>query len=182
MRHPTADDGDRRHGPGRVILALYLIFVIGTVSRSAAQISTRWHEAPLAYGLSAFAAAVYVVVLVSLSIRGRTAWWVSLVALSVELVGVLVVGAWSYLAPAMFPDATVWSHFGQGYLFIPLVLPAVGLWWLLSDRGARAGPGGAGVPLQPPASRTSGRADRTPRRSHRHELRRAILVRVGWPG
>ncbi|MFX0538242.1 hypothetical protein ACQBAT_11130 [Ornithinimicrobium sp. Y1847] len=137
-RRVSADGGDRRHGPGRVILALYLIFVIGTVSRSAAQISTRWHEAPLAYGLSAFAAAVYVLAFVSLSLRGRNAWWVSLVALSIELVGVLVVGAWSYLTPEMFPDATVWSHFGQGYLFIPLVLPVVGLWWLLSDRGARA--------------------------------------------
>lgn len=138
MRRPTAHAGDRRHGPGRVILALYLIFVIGTVSRSAAQITTRWDEAPLAYGLSAFAAAVYVVILVSLAIPGRTAWWVSTIALLVELVGVLVVGAWSVLAPQMFPDATVWSNFGRGYLFLPLVLPVLGLWWLLSDRGARA--------------------------------------------
>lgn len=131
--------GDRRHGPGRVILALYLVFVIGTVSRSAAQISTRWDQAPLAYGLSALAAVVYVVALVSLSLRGRAAWWVSVVALGVELVGVLAVGTWSVLAPQMFPDATVWSAFGRGYLFIPLVLPVVGLWWLLSPRGARAG-------------------------------------------
>lgn len=138
MRRPTPHAGDRRHGPGRVLLAIYLVFVIGTVSRSAAQISTRWDEAPLAYGLSAFAAAVYVVALVSLSVRGRTAWWVSVVALSIELVGVLVIGAWSLLVPQMFPDATVWSNFGRGYLFIPLVLPVVGLWWLLSDRGARA--------------------------------------------
>lgn len=139
MRPPTADPGDRRHGPGRVILALYLVFVIGTVSRSAAQISTRWEQAPLAYALSAVAAAIYLVALVSLSLRGARAWWVSLVALSVELAGVLVVGTWSYLAPQMFPDQTVWSHFGQGYLFIPLVLPAVGLWWLLGSGGARAG-------------------------------------------
>ena len=138
MRPPTPDAGDRRHGPGRVILAVYLIFVIGTVSRSAAQISTRFDQAPLAYTLSAVAAVVYVVALVSLSLAGRTAWWVSVVALSIELAGVLVVGAWSYLRPEMFPDATVWSHFGQGYLFIPLVLPVWGLWWLLSDRGARA--------------------------------------------
>ncbi|WP_131105376.1 hypothetical protein [Ornithinimicrobium sufpigmenti] len=141
MRRPTAHAGDRRHGPGRVILALYLIFVIGTVSRSAAQISTRWEEAPLAYGLSAFAALVYVVILVSLSVRGRAAWWVSTIALTVELVGVLVVGTWSVLAPQMFPDATVWSTFGRGYLFLPLVLPVLGLWWLLSDRGARAAAG-----------------------------------------
>lgn len=139
MRRPTAHAGERRHGPGRVILALYLVFVIGTVSRSAAQISTRWHEAPLAYGLSAFAALVYVVALVSLSLRGPRAWWVSVVSLSVELVGVLVVGTWSVLAPEMFPDATVWSSYGLGYLLIPLVLPVAGLWWLLSPRGARAG-------------------------------------------
>ena len=138
MSRVVADAGDRRHGPGRVILALYLVFVIGTVSRSAAQISTRFDQAPLAYSLSAVAALVYVVALVSLSLRGRSAWWVSLVALSVELTGVLVVGTWSYLAPAMFPDQTVWSHYGQGYLFIPLVLPVAGLWWLLSARGARA--------------------------------------------
>lgn len=141
MRRPQAHAGDRRHGPGRVILALYLIFVIGTVSRSAAQISTRWHEAPLAYGLSAFAALVYVVAFVSLSMRGRRAWWVSVLALSVELAGVLVVGTWSLVAPQMFPDATVWSEYGLGYLLIPLFLPVAGLWWLLSPRGARADQG-----------------------------------------
>ena len=143
MRAPAAHAGDRRHGPGRVILALYLVFVIGTVSRSAAQILTRFDEAPLAYSLSAVAAAVYVVALVSLSLPGRTAWWVSVVALSVEMVGVLVVGTWSLLAPEMFPDATVWSGYGAGYLLIPLVLPAAGLWWPLSDRGARARDGAA---------------------------------------
>lgn len=139
MRGPTAHGGDRRHGPGRVLLALYLVFVVGTVSRSAAQILTRFDQAPLAYSLSALAAVVYVVALVSLSLPGRTAWWVSVVALSVEMVGVLVVGTWSVLAPGMFPDATVWSGFGIGYLLIPLVLPAAGLWWLLSARGARSG-------------------------------------------
>lgn len=138
MRAPIAHAGERRHGPGRVILALYLVFVIGTVSRSAAQILTRFEQAPLAYSLSAVAAAVYVVALVSLSLPGRTAWWVSVVALSIELAGVLVVGTWSLLAPEMFPDSTVWSGYGIGYLLVPLVLPAAGLWWLLSARGARA--------------------------------------------
>ena len=47
-------------------------------------------------------------------------------------------GSWSASDVHLVPDATVWSHFGQGYLFIPLVLPVAGLWWLLSDRGARA--------------------------------------------
>ena len=50
-------------------------------------------------------------------------------ACTVELVGVLVVGAASYLVPDAFPDKTVWSHFGQGYGFVPLVLPVLGLLW-----------------------------------------------------
>lgn len=46
-------------------------------------------------------------------------------------------GLWSVLDPAAFPDATVWSNFGRGYLYIPLVLPVLGLWWLWSTRPAR---------------------------------------------
>jgi len=33
-----------------------------------------------------------------------------------------------------FPDATVWTGFGSGYGFVPLVLPFVGLWWLHHTR------------------------------------------------
>ena len=39
----------------------------------------------------------------------------------------LAVGALSYAVPAAFPDKTVWSHFGSGYGFVPLVLPVLGL-------------------------------------------------------
>ena len=53
-----------------------------------------------------------------------------------ELVGVLVVGTLSVFDAGDFPDDTVWSWFGRGYGFIPLVLPLVGLWWL---RRTRAG-------------------------------------------
>jgi len=34
-----------------------------------------------------------------------------------------------------FPEASVWSDFGIGYGWVPLVLPLVGLWWIL--RGSR---------------------------------------------
>ena len=50
-------------------------------------------------------------------------------ACTFELVGVLVVGTASFLVPDAFPDKTVWSHFGQGYGFVPLVLPVLGLLW-----------------------------------------------------
>lgn len=128
----------RRTGPGRVIIALYVVFVIGSLSRAGVQIATRWEEAPVAYGLSASAGLVYVVATVSLMLPGRRAWWVSLVAIGTEMVGVLAIGAWSLLDPGTFPDETVWSGFGRGYLYIPLVLPMAGLWWLWQTRPWRA--------------------------------------------
>lgn len=58
------------------------------------------------------------------------------VACSVELVGVVGIGTLSALVPAWFDEATVWSEFGAGYGFVPLVLPFVGLWWLWRTRPA----------------------------------------------
>jgi hypothetical protein len=117
-------------GPGRVLIAIYAIFAVGATSRAAVQIATRFHEAPLAYVLSAFAAVVYVLATVALASRGRNWWRVALAACSVELVGVLTVGTLTVFEAAAFPDATVWSNYGRGYLFIPLVLPVLGLLWL----------------------------------------------------
>ncbi|GAA3470190.1 hypothetical protein [Nonomuraea roseola] len=118
-------------GPGRALLALYGLFALAAGARATVQILTRFGEAPLAYSLSAFAAAVYVVLTVALA-RGarRLALW----ALGIELAGVLVIGTASLLAPSAFPDDTVWSTYGKGYLFIPLVLPLVGLYWLWRRR------------------------------------------------
>ncbi|MUL43913.1 hypothetical protein FZ103_22575 [Streptomonospora sp. PA3] len=119
-----------RSGPGRVLVVIYAIFAIGATSRAAVQILTRFDQAPLAYTLSALAGVVYIVATVGLIMGGRTSLRVAAVSCTVELVGVLVVGAFSVLDPAAFPDDTVWSRFGSGYLFIPLVLPVLGLLWL----------------------------------------------------
>lgn len=115
-------------GPGRALIAVYGLFSLAAGSRAAVQIATRFGEAPLAYALSAFAAAVYIVLTVALW-RGARA--LALAGLGIELAGVLVVGTLSLLDPAAFPDETVWSAYGKGYLFIPLVLPVVGLYWVL---------------------------------------------------
>lgn len=125
---------ERTRGPGRVIFALYIVFVIGSVSRATAQILLQYDEAPLAYTLSALAAGIYLVATIALAWPGEVAWRVSVVAISIELLGVLTVGTWSLLQPEAFADASVWSHYGQGYLFIPLVLPVIGLWWLARTR------------------------------------------------
>lgn len=124
--------------PGRVLIAVYAIFAVGATSRAVVQISTRFHEAPVAYLLSAFAAVVYLLATFALARTGYTWWWVALVACSIELIGMLTIGTVSILPSTGFPDATVWSVYGRGYLFIPAVLPVLGLLWLRHVR--RNGP------------------------------------------
>jgi hypothetical protein len=98
------------------------------------QILTRFSTAPVAYLLSAFAAAVYLVATVGLARRGVGARRTALTAISVELAGVLAVGTFSLIDRAAFPDATVWSDYGRGYGFVPLALPVLGLLYLRSQR------------------------------------------------
>ncbi|HKS45065.1 MAG TPA: hypothetical protein VJT49_08095 [Amycolatopsis sp.] len=117
-------------GAGRVLVAVYAIFALAATSRAGVQIATKFHEAPLAYLLSAFSAVVYVLATVALARSGRVWWRVALVACTVEFLGVLTVGTLSVFDQAAFPQATVWSVYGRGYLFIPLVLPVIGLLWL----------------------------------------------------
>ena len=119
-----------RGGPGRLLIAVYAVFALAACARSAVQIATRFDRAPLAYLLSAVAAAVYVVATVGLARGSRTSRRVAVVSCAVELVGVLAVGAASLVAPEAFPDATVWSVFGRGYGFVPLALPVLGLAWI----------------------------------------------------
>jgi cytochrome bd-type quinol oxidase subunit 2 len=117
-------------GFGRVLVVIYAIFAIGATSRSVIQIAGRFDEAPIAYSLSALAAVVYIVATIALARGNRTSRKVAYVAVGIEMAGVLIIGAISVLFPEAFPRATVWSNFGSGYLFIPLVLPPVALWWL----------------------------------------------------
>ncbi|KAA1419815.1 hypothetical protein FE697_018075 [Mumia zhuanghuii] len=121
-------------GFGRVLVAVYAVFAISATARSLVQLVLHFDEAPLAYLLSAFAAAVYIVATIALARRGPTSSKVATVAIGVELVGVLVVGTLTVLDPELFPDATVWSDFGAGYGYVPLVLPVVGMWWVLRTR------------------------------------------------
>ena len=128
----------RNTGPGRLLIAVYGVFAISATARAGYQILTKFSEAPLAYLLSAFAALVYVVATVSLAKAGTTWFKVSVAAVLVELVGVLVVGTLSILDSVQFPHETVWSLFGRGYGFIPLLLPILGLVWLYRRRPSAA--------------------------------------------
>ncbi|AXX32402.1 membrane protein [Actinosynnema pretiosum subsp. pretiosum] len=123
-----------RSGPGSVLIAVYGIFALAATARSALQITTKFSHAPLAYSLSAFAAVVYVVATVMLVRGDGASRRVAFASCAVELVGVLVIGALSVLEPSWFPEATVWSDFGGGYGYVPLVLPVLGLLWLRRTR------------------------------------------------
>ncbi|GAA1358078.1 membrane protein [Arthrobacter koreensis] len=133
----SAGPTSRNAGPGRLIVAVYGVFALAATARAAFQIATKFDEAPVAYLLSAFAAVVYIVATVSLARAGETSYKISVVAVSVEMLGVLFVGFFGLLDPAALPDDTVWSGFGMGYGFVPLILPIIGLWWLYRHRGSK---------------------------------------------
>jgi cytochrome bd-type quinol oxidase subunit 2 len=121
-------------GFGRVLVVIYGVFALAATARSFVQIVTRFDEAPVAYLLSAVAALIYIVATVALARGDRTSTRVAAVAIGIELAGVVLVGLASLLSPEAFPQASVWSAFGRGYLYIPVILPLVGLWWLHRTR------------------------------------------------
>ena len=133
MSRPTRP-GSTRTGVGLTLVAVYAVFALSATARSAVQLATKADEAPVAYALSAVAALVYVAATLGLAEVGpaprRLAW----AAVLFELVGVLVVGTVSVVAPGVLADQTVWSSYGAGYGWLPLVLPFAGIAWLAHTR------------------------------------------------
>ena len=127
-------DAALRTGFGRLLLFVYGVFALSASARALVQISTHFSEAPVAYLLSGLAGLVYIAATVGLAIGGRRGRLIALTSCSVELLGVLVVGSLSIADKVAFPDDTVWSRFGSGYGYVPLVLPFFGLWWIWNHR------------------------------------------------
>ncbi|MEV3932340.1 MULTISPECIES: hypothetical protein [unclassified Streptomyces] len=123
-------------GPGRVLVWFYGVFTVAAASRSIVEMILDFGRAPLAYTLSAVAAVVYGFITYSLVRGGEKARRAALVCCAAELAGVLIVGTWTLVEPSAFPDSTVWSGFGMGYLFIPVILPVTGMLWLRRARNA----------------------------------------------
>jgi len=119
-------------GFGRVVVFVYGILAFAATGRATFELVSKFSEAPVPYALSVVAALVYIVATWALATDRRT---IALGAVCFELVGVLAVGLSSLLWTDTFPEASVWSDFGVGYGWVPLVLPFVGLWWIL--RGSR---------------------------------------------
>ena len=112
-----------------VLIAVYGIFAISATARSLVQMLRDFSFAPVAYVLSLLAAVTYIAVTIALVRGGRRSPLARVLCLA-ELAGVLIVGTLTFLDPSLFPDATVWSHYGQGYGFVPLLLPLVALFYL----------------------------------------------------
>ncbi|MEU0251724.1 hypothetical protein ABZ299_04225 [Streptomyces sp. NPDC006184] len=121
-------------GPGLLLVWFYGVMVVGALSRSAYQIATEFDRAPLAYSLSAVAGVVYAFITYTLVRGGETARRAASVCCAAELAGVLLVGTWTLVDRSAFPDATVWSDYGMGYVFIPALLPLSALYWLRRAR------------------------------------------------
>jgi hypothetical protein len=124
-------------GPGRLLALLYAVFALAAGARAAVQIASHLDRAPLAYLLSALAAALYLVVALTIRSTAGALRRVALATLAVELAGVLAVGTLTATGAVDLADETVWSDFGSGYGWLPLVLPLLGLTWLA--RRARGG-------------------------------------------
>lgn len=127
-------DARTKSGFGRVLVFVYGIFAVAATARALVQLGTQYDVAPAAYWLSFFSGVVYCLATAAMA-TGRRA--VALSAVAVELIGVLVIGTLSN--PADIERASVWSHYGSGYYFVPLVLPFVALWWLLRGSGRQEG-------------------------------------------
>ena len=119
-------------GVGRLLIAVYGILATAASVRALYQLVFKFQDAPIAYSLSALSALVYVLATFALARSKSSAKWLSIAKVAVwfELVGVVLVGTLSILIPALFQHASVWSLYGIGYGFVPLVLPVLGLLWL----------------------------------------------------
>ena len=128
----------RAVGVGRVLIAVYAILALAATARSVYQIASKFSDAPVAYTLSAVAGVVYIVATIALIKRGDVWYRVAWVTIIFELVGVLTVGTLSLVDPVLFQHPSVWSVYGMGYVFIPLVLPILGMLWLYRRRPSAA--------------------------------------------
>lgn len=118
-----------------ILIAAYTVLAIAAGARATVQLATHASDAPLPYALSALAAVVYLTLAVAL--RRRGCWrLVAVAAATAELAGVLCVGTAEKLSATAWPDETVWSGYGAGYGWAPLVLPVAAL--VVLARGAAA--------------------------------------------
>jgi hypothetical protein len=121
---------DRVH---ELLPLLYGFWALAALGRAIYQYVARQPHDALPTHLSALAGLLYLVIAWLLRRdtpqTRRLVWWLLLL----ELGGVLLVGGIDWFWRP-FAYASVWSAFGAGYGFMPLLLPLAGLWWLARRR------------------------------------------------
>ena len=131
MAKSATDKTKNPLGAGRTLVAVYAVFAIAATVRSAYQVLTNFAASPVNYSLSIVSGLVYILATIALA-KNSDGWRrVAKATVSFELAGVILVGVYSLIFPvANIKLTSVWSYFGMYYLFIPLVLPVLGLLWL----------------------------------------------------
>ena len=126
-----------RRGLGRLLIAIYAVLAVGATVRSLWELLTKFEIAPLSYLLSAVAAVVYCVITYCLLKGTPRLRKLAQGLMWFELVGVLVVGTLSVVAKDLFinPEtgkavSSVWYLYGRDYVWLPLILPIAGLWFI----------------------------------------------------
>lgn len=120
---------------GRVLVFVYAVLALSATGRATVQIATKFDKAPLQYTLSALAAIVYILATWALGTSRKTT---AVVVVTIEFFAVLIIGATNSGSVAL-DKQTVWTDFGSGYGYVPLLLPFVVVWWLFHNR-ARPNP------------------------------------------
>jgi hypothetical protein len=131
----AAEDDSPPTGPRRLLIALYAIFALAATARGIVQIATKFDEAPVAYVLSLFSGIVYICATIGLLTNRRWSRPLAWASVGTEMVGVVTIGFASIIDAEAFPHDTVWSRFGAGYGYVPVILPVLGLMWLWQTRG-----------------------------------------------
>ena len=100
---PTGSSVRRTNsGAGRVLVALYGIFALAATARATVQLLTKFEQAPLAYLLSLLAGQIYIVATITLARGTRASRRLALIAIIIELVGVLTIGTLSVVCRRLF--------------------------------------------------------------------------------
>jgi len=114
------------------LLAAYSILALAAVGRSTYELIFKFDDAPVPYTFSVIAAAIYLVAVWAIWRGDALGVKVGKVACTIELVGVLAIGTLTTLGDSAFDVGTVWSFYGLDYGWLPLVVPALALWWLFT--------------------------------------------------
>jgi len=118
------------------LIFFYGLWALAALGRAAYQYGFRRPADATPTHISTFVGLLYLAIIAGLRRRSARAWRITLALLTVELAGVLIVGTLD-LVWRPFPYASVWSQYGSGYFFMPLLMPLAGLAWLLR-RNTRA--------------------------------------------